>query len=222
MKFTDYLFNEVKDIWRGYLEHPFVKGIGEGTLDREKFKNYLIQDYLYLKDYAKVYAVGFTNASSIKEMKLFADAINGILDDEAAVHIKYLEDFGVSREEAENHETDITNISYSSYMLGIALKGDVKEIAVAALPCAWSYSFIGKNLYEKYNENFNNNFYAPWIESYASEEYTNLANKWIDYVNEICSNINEGEKKYLASIFKTASIHEMEFWNMAYGMKKWN
>ena len=48
MKFSEVLFSEVKKIWDGYLEHPFVKGIGEGTLDKEKFKNYLIQDYLYL------------------------------------------------------------------------------------------------------------------------------------------------------------------------------
>ena len=57
MKFSEVLFSEVKKIWDGYLEHPFVKGIGEGTLDKEKFKNYLIQDYLYLKDYAKVFAI---------------------------------------------------------------------------------------------------------------------------------------------------------------------
>ncbi len=49
MKFTDYLFKEVKEIWDEYLTHPFVKEMGEGTLDKDKFKNYLIQDYLYLK-----------------------------------------------------------------------------------------------------------------------------------------------------------------------------
>ena len=53
MKFSEELFDEVKEIWDEYLKHPFVKGIGEGTLDKKKFKNYLIQDYLYLKDYAK-------------------------------------------------------------------------------------------------------------------------------------------------------------------------
>ena len=51
MGFSEVLFKEVEEIWNEYLEHPFVKGIGEGTLDKEKFKNYLIQDYLYLKDF---------------------------------------------------------------------------------------------------------------------------------------------------------------------------
>ena len=68
MKFSQVLFEEVKGLWNEYLEHPFVKGIGEGTLDKEKFKNYLIQDYLYLKDYAKVFAMGVVKASTMKEI----------------------------------------------------------------------------------------------------------------------------------------------------------
>lgn len=221
MKFSDYLFNEVENIWLGYLNHPFVKEIGEGTLDKEKFKYYLVQDYLYLKEYSKVYGVGFAKADTIKEMKLYYEAINGIIEDESAVHIKYLEDFGISKEEAEGYDVDITNSSYTSYMQGIALKGDIKEIAMAVLPCTWSYNFIGKNLYEKYKSNLDKNFYKPWIESYSLKDFTDLSDKWIDYVDEICSDINEDEKKHLANIFKNSSIHEMEFWNMAYGMNKW-
>ena len=71
MKFSEELFDEVKEIWDEYLKHPFVKGIGEGTLDKEKFKNYLIQDYLYLKDYAKVFAMVLVKARTMKEMKFY-------------------------------------------------------------------------------------------------------------------------------------------------------
>ena len=71
MKFSEELFDEVKEIWDEYLKHPFVKGIGEGTLDKEKFKNYLIQDYLYLKDYAKVFAMVLVKARAMKEMKFY-------------------------------------------------------------------------------------------------------------------------------------------------------
>ena len=94
MKFTEELFDEVKEIWDEYLKHPFVKGIGEGTLDKEKFKNYLIQDYLYLKDYAKVFAMGLVKARTMKEMKFYHESIKGILEDETAVHVNYLKDLG--------------------------------------------------------------------------------------------------------------------------------
>ena len=54
MKVTEYLLDSVKDIWEEYHAHPFVLGIADGTLDKEKFRYYIIQDYLYLIDYAKV------------------------------------------------------------------------------------------------------------------------------------------------------------------------
>ena len=101
MKFSEELFDEVKEIWDEYLKHPFVKGIGEGTLDKEKFKNYLIQDYLYLKDYAKVFAMGLVKARNMKEMKFYHESIKGVLDDETAVHVNYLKWFGLSTEDVE-------------------------------------------------------------------------------------------------------------------------
>ena len=215
MKFSEVLFSEVKKIWDGYLEHPFVKGIGEGTLDKEKFKNYLIQDYLYLKDYAKVFAMGLVKAETMKEMKIYNESIKGVLDDETAVHVNYLKDFGLSTEEVEAYKSELTTESYTNYMLGIALKGDSKDIAMTIMPCTWSYYYIGKHLYETYKENLKDNFYAPWIEGYASNEFRECAQEWIDYIDDICKDISEVKKEKLKDIFIKSSLYEMEFWNMA-------
>lgn len=215
MKFSEVLFSEVKKIWDGYLEHPFVKGIGEGTLDKEKFKNYLIQDYLYLKDYAKVFAMGLVKAETMKEMKFYNESIKGVLDDETAVHVNYLKDFGLSTEEVEAYKSELTTESYTNYMLGIALKGDSKDIAMTIMPCTWSYYYIGKHLYETYKENLKDNFYAPWIEGYASNEFRECAQEWIDYIDDICKDISEVKKEKLKDIFIKSSLYEMEFWNMA-------
>lgn len=215
MKFSQVLLEEVKGLWNEYLEHPFVKGIGEGTLDKEKFKNYLIQDYLYLKDYAKVFAMGVVKASTMKEMKFYHQSIKGVLEDETAVHINYLREFGLTPEEVEKYKCELTTASYTNYMLGIALKGGAKEIAMTIMPCTWSYYYIGKHLYDNYKENLEGNFYAPWIEEYASEEFRQCAQEWIDYIDYLCENISEVEKENLKDIFVKSSLYEMEFWNMA-------
>lgn len=216
LKFTDLLFKEVKDIWNEYLDHPFVKEIGEGSLDKEKFKKYLIQDYLYLKEYAKVYSIGFTKANSVKEMKFYYEAIQGIIEDESAVHIKYLEDFGIKKESIEEYSTEIANLNYTTYMQNTAIKGNMKEIAMAVMPCTWSYNYIGHKLYENHKDTLDGNFYKPWIESYALEGFTSLTNTWIDYIDNICKEVSEKEKKRLIEIFVNSSIYEMEFWNMSY------
>ena len=56
MTMTERLLEATKEIWDGYNETPFVKGIADGSLDHEKFKYYMIQDYLYLLDYTKVFS----------------------------------------------------------------------------------------------------------------------------------------------------------------------
>lgn len=216
MLFTDYLYEASKDIWEQYLEHKFIKEIGIGSLDKEKFRNYLIQDYLYLKDYTKVYCMGVIKSRTISEMNMFYEGANGILNDETANHISYLKGFGENMIDVENYEYHKANESYTSYMKSVSMTGSVEDIIAVILPCTWSYNYIGKYLKENYKEFSENNFYQSWIDTYSGEDYTKFTNEWIDFTNKICENITEDEKKKLIKIFRKASIYEMDFWDMAY------
>ncbi|MPQ44775.1 thiaminase II [Clostridium tarantellae] len=216
MKFTEYLFEEVKDIWNDYLNHKFICELGQGILDEEKFKYYLIQDYLYLKEYAKVFCIGAVKAKTMKEMKFYYSSIKGTMEDETAVHINYLRNFGVNIDELEKYKFNVITKNYTSYMQSIALTGNLKEIAVAIMPCTWSYNYIGKYLINKYKDKIEKNFYKDWIEEYASKEFEEFTERWINYIDELCENINEEEKERLLDIFIRCSVYEMDFWNMAY------
>lgn len=216
MKFTDYLFKEARPIWDEYLKHPFIEELGQGTLKKEKFREYLIQDYLYLKEYAKVFCVGVVKSQTMDEMKFFYSSVKGTMEDETAVHIKYLQEFGISPEEAEKRKYHLTTTSYISYMQAIGLTGDIREIAIATLPCTWSYNYIGKELLKKYGQDMEKNYYKEWIELYDSKGFTKFTDDWIDFTNELCENISTEEKEKLKDIFIKASIYEMNFWHMAY------
>lgn len=216
MLFTERLFEGSKDIWESYLEHPFLKEIGEGTLDKEKFRKYLIQDYLYLKEYTKVYCMGVVKSNTIREMNMFYEGADGILNDETANHISYLKGFGENMDEIEKYEYHKNNESYTSYMKNVSLAGGAKEIISVILPCTWSYNYIGLKLKENYKDFIEDSFYKSWIEAYSSEGYTKFTNEWIDFTNEICKDLSEEEERNLISIFRKASIYEMDFWHMAY------
>lgn len=216
MKFTDYLYEKNKDIWQNYLEHSFINEIGEGTLPKEKFLNYLIQDYLYLKEFAKVFAMGVVKCDSVIEMNLFAISISGSIETEAQTHIKYMEELGVSVSEAEDRPLNINNTNYVSYMQGVAMTKGLKEITISTIPCTWSYYYIGKYLLENYSDSLENNYYKEWIEAYSSDGFGQTVDKWLNYTNEICKDLSDKEKESLNNIFRNSSIYEMEFWNMAY------
>lgn len=89
MKTTERLLKVTENIWSSYNLHPFVMGIQEGTLDKEKFRYYIMQDYLYLKDYAKTFAVGVAKAKSQETSDLFAKYIP-VMHGELNVHGGYL------------------------------------------------------------------------------------------------------------------------------------
>ena len=112
MLISDYLFNESKDIWQSYLKHPFLVKMGENTLDKEKFRKYLIQDFLYLKEYAKVYAMGLIKSDKMENIKFFKESIVGILEDESATHIEYLKDFGEKIDELDKYSINFDNETY--------------------------------------------------------------------------------------------------------------
>ena len=87
---VDRLLKATEDIWASYHEKPFVQGLKYGTLDQKKFRSYIIQDYWYLMDYTKVFAIGVAKSKSVEVMKLFAKYIQAILDGEVNVHNGYM------------------------------------------------------------------------------------------------------------------------------------
>ena len=170
MKTTEQLLLATKDIWQQYNQHPFVLGIQDGTLDKEKFRYYIIQDYLYLEDYARTFAVGVAKAKSLKMANLFAKYI-AVMNGELDVHTGYLAKLGITQEEIHSTPRALDNLSYTSYMLRVAYEEGEVEILAAILSCAYSYEVIAKMIVENNPASINNEFYGDWIKGYVSDGY---------------------------------------------------
>ena len=145
MKTSERLLNASKTIWDAYNEHPFVLGIQNGTLERDKFRYYIMQDFLYLKDYAKTYAVGVAKAKSVETANLFAKYIN-VMNGELDVHKGYMGKFAVTQEEIDAMKPSLDNLSYTSYMVRVAYDESEVEVLAAVLSCAYSYEVIAKKI----------------------------------------------------------------------------
>ena len=110
MNTVERLLAATTDIWKSYNEHPFVLGIQNGTLDKEKFRYYIIQDYLYLEGYAKTFAVSVAKAKSLEMANLFAMYIS-VMNGELDVHNGYLARLGVTQEEIDSTPRSLDNLS---------------------------------------------------------------------------------------------------------------
>ncbi len=217
MKLTGWLYEEVEPIWTGYLQQPFVKELGEGTLREESFRFYMIQDYRYLLQYSKVFALGIVKAEDEAMMRRFACMVHETLDGEMDVHKLYMKRLGITEEEIAATKTALANQSYTSYMLEVAFKGDVLDVLTAVLSCAWSYQMIGEH-HKNIPGALEHPLYGEWVSGYSSEEYRKGVMDIIDAVNELGVEISSKKEAYLKEIFRKCCIYERDFWEMAYHM----
>ncbi|MCY9019754.1 thiaminase II [Priestia megaterium] len=219
MKFSERLYEKLQPIWRQNHNHPFVQGMGDGTLEKEKFRFYMIQDYLYLIDYAKLFAIGAMKATDVQTMGKFAALLDSTLNEEMSLHREYAKKFEISEKELEKAQPSPTTLAYTHYMLHVGQSGTLAELVAALLPCMWSYWEIGKELSEK--PGAENEFYREWIEMYSSEEFGELATWCINLFDSLTEDKSEAELEKLEEIFLNTTRFEYMFWDMAYNEAMW-
>ncbi|MCL0100022.1 thiaminase II [Dehalococcoidia bacterium] len=220
MGFSDELRAMAAPMWETEHNHPFVTGIGDGSLPLEKFKYYLEQDYIFLIDYCRAISLAVAKASSVEDMGWFAKLIHETLNIEMSLHVGFCADFGITEEELKSTKPSPTTVAYSNHMIQTAFSGNVGEIASVILPCAWGYCEIGKKLApQRVSES--QPLYARWIEMYNSPEFEELA-LWIrSFVDRIANDSSESEMARMERAFMLSSQFEYMFWDAAYRLEKW-
>ena len=213
--FTDRLYLSAAPIWKKCMEHPFVKGIGDGSLPLEKFRYFMLQDYVYLYDYARVFALGTVKAKDPALMREFARNVNEVLHGEMEIHHAYMKRLGIPEEQAETVKPALPNLSYTSYMIAEAQAGTVADIVAAILSCSWSYADIGLSLAEIPGA-ADHPFFGEWIQGYAGEEYQKTNRSLIELMNRLSEGLPEDQKAHLEEIFVNCSLYELGFWDMAW------
>ena len=219
MNTCERLLDAAKDIWKKYNEHPFVLGIQDGTLDKEKFRYYIVQDYLYLEDYAKTFAVGVAKAKSLKIANLFAKYIN-VMNGELDIHNGYLAKLGVTQEEIESTPRALDNLSYTSYMLRVAYEEGQAEIFAAILACAYSYEVIAKNIVKNNPSSVDDEFYGDWVKGYISDGYAAENAVLLEVMDSLTEEYTDQQIQHLVDIFVACSRYELAFWEMAWNMDR--
>ena len=220
MTVTQRLLNCTRDIWEGYHTHPFVRGIADGSLDEDKFRFYMIQDYIYLIDYAKVFALGVAKARDVETMRLFASYVHQILDGEMEIHKSYMKRLGISPEEAERTPAALDNASYTAYMLKAAYEEGPGEIAAAILSCALSYEHIARRITAEHPEAEAHPFYGEWVSGYANDGYSAANRELIALTEKLTADYTQAQLRHLEEVFTVCSRYEAAFWDMAWEKKR--
>jgi len=212
------LHDAAAPVWEACLRHPFVTGIGDGTLDMEKFRYFMLQDYLYLFDYARVFALGVVKARDPELMRVFAANVDAILGGEMKIHRAYMKRLDITEEQVFSIKPALANLSYTNYMLSVAQTGGPMEIVASILACSWSYAEIGQAL-AAIPGAAEHPFYGEWIRGYASEEYAATNQALIELMDLLAADAGEEQLAYLTDVFVNCSRYELGFWDMAWDVQ---
>jgi thiaminase/transcriptional activator TenA len=216
-RFSDELRAAAEPTWRAQHEHPFVRGIGDGTLDHERFRHYVCQDYLFLIDYARLLALGAARAPALGEMTRFAALAQGILETEMELHRSFAAEWGVSTADLERERPTPTTRAYVDFLLRTATLGDYAELVAALLPCMWGYREVGVRLAERGRPEERR--YADWIDMYAGEEFGELAAWCRALTDRAADEAGPGGRERMRAAFVESSRHELAFWEASWQLE---
>ncbi|NIM52267.1 MAG: thiaminase II [Gemmatimonadales bacterium] len=219
MSLTNDCFNAARSIWDAQLEHPFVKGLGDGSLEVERFKRWVLQDYLYLKEFARIFAWAVAKADRLESMGWYAKVLDLTLNTEMSLHRSYAERFGISSEELEAQPSWPTTRAYTDFLVRTSADGDMADLLAALLPCAWGYVYIAQHLAK--GRPPSDQRYADWIAQYASTEFAEAA-EWLKAeLNRVAAGISDEKRRRLIDLFVLSSRYEWQFWEMCWRGEEW-
>jgi thiaminase/transcriptional activator TenA len=155
--------------WSSYVDHAFVRKLGDATLPEAAFRTYLVQDYLFLIQFARAYALAVYKSRTLADMRAAHEGIKAILDVEMDLHVRLCARWGLSPEQLEAAPELQATVAYTRFVLDCGMSGDLLDLHVALTPCVIGYAEIAKTLVANIKQPLTNHPYREWIGEYAGD-----------------------------------------------------
>ncbi|KAH7400565.1 Phosphomethylpyrimidine kinase-domain-containing protein [Phaeosphaeria sp. MPI-PUGE-AT-0046c] len=200
--FIPYLLDrdDIQQPWKQYTEHEFVQRMADGTLPLENFKYYMIQDYLFLVQFARANALSAYKSRSLKDIGRSVQQVV-TLQEEIQLHIDFCKEYGLEEADIIGQEEDQATTAYTRYVLDIGQSQDWLALQIALLPCLIGYGMIARRLYEDPKTVRQGSRYWAWIEQYVGQEYMDAMVRGSDLIEEHASKQSVSRVEELAQIF---------------------
>lgn len=215
MSFVEQCVQDSLPIWEECLNSGFLQGMAAGTLDETCFKGYIVDDSLYLREYAKVFAWGMTKAADMETLRTYYSFLSFVNNNEGTTRVQYLDRYGLTDQGIQSLPQRPANRAYTEYMVQACRQGEgAAECMMAVLPCMLSYGWIFQRLLERFPD-VRKTRYWPFVQDYAGGYYDSMCREWTAFADKVCADGSGEQKKHYMEIFRTCSLHELCFWQMS-------
>jgi thiaminase/transcriptional activator TenA len=218
MSFVQDLWSRVEGIYGAILAHPFLRGLTDGTLSEDVFRYYVVQDALYLRDFARGLALLGAKSPEDPWMMMFCRHAHDALAVERTLHEEFFTGWGLTEEVVYDTSPAPTTLLYTSYLLRVAYERPFYEGLGAFLPCYWIYWEVGKALERRGSPA---ELYRRWIQTYASEEFGKIVQEILKVMDRVAQGLTEAQKDEVLVHFIRTSKMEYMFWDMGWRREGW-
>ncbi|WP_096391519.1 thiaminase II [Halopenitus persicus] len=220
MSFTTDLESVAEPIWDDILSHPMVEALGDGTLEEAPFRYWVRQDYVYLIEYARVFAYGAARAPDLDRMATLAELLESTISDEMDLHRAYAAEFGIDESALEATDPSPTTQGYTDFLVRVASTDAFGDLIAALLPCMWGFNETGKRLARRGLPD--DDRYADWIETYAGAEFTELTDWCKALLDDVAADASHRDRERYRDRFETSARYEYRFWDAAWRQEGWS
>jgi thiaminase/transcriptional activator TenA len=198
--------------WTAFVDHPFVRQLDLGTLPQAAFQAYLVQDYLFLIQNARTYALAAYKSRTVADIGSAQGALSAIMA-EMEMHVRLCARWGVGQAQLEATPEHRTTTAYTRFVLDAGAAGDLLDLYVALAPCTIGYAEIGHRLAPNGLDAASRHPYRDWIGAYASPEYQAVATRARRRLDDLAARLMT-EKRFpeVAATFVAGVRLETDFW----------
>jgi thiaminase/transcriptional activator TenA len=197
---------------------PFNTELTAGTLSRERFQGYIVQDALYLGQYARVLAIAGVRGPDGATLQAFGRCALEAVAVEQALHERYLKEFGVDPARLADAEPSPDCLGYTSFLLATAYHDPWEVLVAALLPCFWIYWDVGSRIAKRAAAA---NPYRPWIDTYADDGFGEAVRRVIGITDRAASATTSAVQARMMTAFVRCTQYEWLFWDGAYQCRGW-
>lgn len=205
MDLPETLFNVSADVVAACRQHPFVTGIGDGTLSRERFVGYVEQDAWFLTAFARAYAVALAKAPDVATLRELKTLLDGVFD-ELELHAAYATSWGADLDP----EPAPATLAYTDFLQRVAWSAPIGHTLAAMTPCMRLYADLGRHLAPTADPD---GPYREWVDTYASDDFEQLA---VTLERLLATHVDPDDV-VAAGHYRTAMRLELAFFDQAAG-----
>ena len=219
MSATQEIWDEIAPVYRRVMEHPFLTGLTDGTLPVEVFQRYVVQDALFLRDYARALALCAARAPDADTLRMFCRHASEAIDVERDLHERLMGELDVvPPPEDEPPPLTPTCLAYTSFLLSSCALRERHDALAAVLPCYWVYWEVGKELAATGSPDPR---YQVWIDTYAGDQFAAAVRGAIAACDAVSADLSPDARASARAHALTAARYEWMFWDSAYRLEAW-